>query len=168
MGSLIDFKTLSQNKNNEANSHLITWNNNLNTQEHSSKGGDHMDESTKHLIDRIDRDLRDHKQEVRDRDARLQSEMQERENRYREDLLEQEKRFRQESKEREERFMSAIEGMRTDLKSDFKEVKDEVSSNVKHVQSLVRQNFWGNISAILAILGISATICFTVWAALNG
>lgn len=45
----------------------------------AGRGDEHMDESTKIILDRIDKDIREHKQETRDRDARLQSEMQERE-----------------------------------------------------------------------------------------
>jgi phage host-nuclease inhibitor protein Gam len=122
-----------------------------------------MDDATKLLLDRIERDIREHKQETRDRDARLQSEFQERE-----------KRIHDESVEREQRILAAIGDIKNEistLKSDINQsvsaVKQDVSENTKHVQNLVRQNFWGNITTILAILGICATIGFTVWAALK-
>lgn len=41
-----------------------------------------MDESYKRLIDRLDQDIRDHKQEVRDRDLKLYHDMKEREERF--------------------------------------------------------------------------------------
>jgi len=44
-------------------------------------GDQSMDEGFKKLIDRLDQDMRDHKQEMRDRDARLHNEMMEREER---------------------------------------------------------------------------------------
>lgn len=115
-----------------------------------SKDGDHMDESTKLLLERMDQDIRDHKQEIRDRDARLQNEMQERERRLQEDL-----------RQREERMIAAM----GDLKNEIVSIRDEMKSNTSHIQNLVRQNFWGNIATVLAILGICVTIGLTVWAA---
>lgn len=87
--------------------------------------GDRVDENTKIILDRLDKDIRDHKQEVRDRETRLLTDAQEREQRYRNDLLEQQRLYREEAKEREERMMGAMNQMKTDLMEAFKDVKEE-------------------------------------------
>lgn len=81
-----------------------------------------MDEATKTILDRLDQDIRDHKQEVRERDSRILADAQEREKRYREEMLKQNHLFRQEAKEREERMLNNVQ----ELKNDFRATKNTV------------------------------------------
>jgi MoxR-like ATPase len=95
-----------------------------------SDGGEPMDESIKMLVDRMDKDLREHRQEIRDRDARLQSEFQERE-----------KRTHDEVKEREERIISSLA-----------EVKNESTSTKNTVIGLTISVILGVAAMVLAVV----------------
>lgn len=139
-------------------------------------GGDAMSNYDK-MIDRLDQDMRDHKQEMRDRDALLQSEMKEREERYRQDRKELEERFlgfiqkqSEEAKEREERMLNAIRELKTETKSELQDIKNSVDraeqridATAKHVHSMVTTNFWGRIATVVAILAVAISL----WAALK-
>jgi hypothetical protein len=106
------------------------------------RGGDgSMDDSSKLMIERLDRDSRE-------REERYHKDAQEREQRYRQEMLEQDRRSRQEAKEREERLMASIESLKTDLKQDFKDVKDESRTTRNTVIGL----------AISVIIGIAAIV----------
>ena len=136
------------------------------------EGGEKMDEGYKKLLDRQDQDIRDHKQEIAARDARLQNEMAEREARY-----------HKESAEREERIISAIKDLKLDvtksvtdtkelMKAELSEMKQSVirsegsiSDTEKHIQTMVTQNHWGRVATVVTILAICATIGATLWAA---
>lgn len=107
----------------------------------SGKGDEIVDDSTKILLERIDRDVRDHKQEVRDRDARLQMEFQERE-----------KRIYEETKEREERILKALDDVRKGLKDDFKEAKDEAKATKWSVLALAISTILGIAAMVIAVL----------------
>ncbi|WP_059043918.1 hypothetical protein [Paenibacillus rubinfantis] len=123
-----------------------------------------MDEVTRELISRLDKDIRDHKQEIRDRDAAQRSDAQEREARYREEMQEQNRIFRQEAKEREERMEKMVAGLSSeikDIRSEIKDIKSEVSQNTKHVQSLVTANIWGLVATIVAIAALVVTVILT-------
>lgn len=129
------------------------------------KGGAGMEDGYKKLIDRLDLDIRDHKQEIRDRDARLQSEMQERE-----------ERIHREAKEREERILNSITSLGTQLDNKINTLSSQINqieqsvirseeridSSVKHVQSMVSQNLWGRIATIVAIAGLTITIIISM------
>lgn len=131
--------------------------------------GDHMDESTKMFIERLERDSRE-------REERYHKDAQEREERYRQEIIEQDRRFRLEAKEREERFEKLILRISSDitetknsLKEDIKDVKDSVSraedkisSSTKHIQTLVTTNIWGLIATIVAIAALAVTIFFSL------
>lgn len=118
------------------------------SQNNLQSGGDNsMDESTKMLLERIERDSRE-------REERYHREAQEREERYRADMLEQDRRFRQDLKEREERMVSLVNGISTDIS----DVKTEFTETKKHVQSLVTTNIWGMIATVLAIVALAITI----------
>ncbi|MCY9513328.1 hypothetical protein [Paenibacillus apiarius] len=117
----------------------------------NESGGKNMDESTKMLIDRLDQDLRDHKQEVRDRDTKILTDAQEREQRYRTELVEQHKLFREEAKEREERMMSAMNEMKAELKESFKDVKDESKTTRNTVIALTISVILGVATMVLAV-----------------
>lgn len=123
--------------------------------------GDIMDDGYKKLLDRLDQDIRDHKQEIRDRDERLQSEMQERE-----------RRIHEEAKEREERILAAIQESNKRIEEKINDIKESVNraesridDTAKHVHSMVTSNFWGRVATIGAIIAICATVFATVWAA---
>jgi hypothetical protein len=125
------------------------------------KDGGHMDEGTKYLLDRLDKDFRDHKREVAERDARLQSEMQERE-----------QRIHQEAKEREERILSAIQESSRRMDNQLAEIKQSVNQaetriaettklaneTAKHVQTMVTTNLWGTVATIIGIIGLGIAI----------
>lgn len=114
----------------------------------SNQGGSgHMENVYQQLIDRLDQDIRDHKQEMRDRDARLQAEAHKREELY-----------RAESKEREERMIKAFD----ELKNDFKYVRDDVRDNSKHIRNLSITSIAAMITTIVAIAGIAITVYLTV------
>jgi len=89
------------------------------------QGDTNMDESTKMLLDRLDRDLREHRQEIRDRDARLQAEFQERE-----------QRIREETKEREERILRALQ----EIKQDMADFKSEIRQDIEDFKSEIRKD----------------------------
>ncbi|AQT83475.1 hypothetical protein ERICIV_02480 [Paenibacillus larvae subsp. larvae] len=132
-----------------------------------------MDELNKSLLERMERDIREHRQEVANRDSRLQAEMQEREKRIREDNKEREERIfkvldtiSSEVKQIRKDLHGEMKEMKSELNNEVRHIRNEISDNTKHVQSLVRQNQWGYITAVLAVLAICATISFTVWAAL--
>ncbi|WP_068505702.1 hypothetical protein [Paenibacillus kribbensis] len=129
--------------------------------ENHTEVGDNMDDSTKLLLERIERDSRE-------REARYHKDAQEREQRYREEILEQDRRWKQEAKEREERILNAIKenADRTEKKIDSVEeeirlIKTEVASSVKHSQSLVTTNMWGFIATIVAIVALTVTVFLT-------
>lgn len=132
-----------------------------------------MDDSTRALINRLDQDMRDHKQEIRDRDAALLSDAKERETRYRDEMKVQNDLFRKESQEREERMEKMIlslsseiktelNSFKTEIKDQLKEVKAESSQTTKHVQSLVTANTWGFIATVLAIVALACTLFFSL------
>lgn len=127
----------------------------------NGKEGDSMDESTNTLLNRLDKDMRDHKQEIRDRDASILSDARERELRYREEMKTQQELYLKESKEREERLERMIMGISSDLKDvkrdikeDMREIKSEMAQTTKHVQSMATTNKWGNVATIIALGGI--------------
>ncbi|MBH0174751.1 hypothetical protein IHV09_14380 [Fictibacillus sp. 23RED33] len=120
----------------------------------NQKGGKYMDDGYKKLIDRLDQDMRDHKQEIRDRDSRLQSEMQEREERTIRD-----------AKEREERILNSITILGNQLDSKMNQIEQSIQrsesridATATHVQAMVTQNFWGRIATVLAIAGIAIAL----------
>ncbi|MCM3272620.1 hypothetical protein [Paenibacillus elgii] len=78
-------------------------------------GGDRMDESTKMMIERLERDSR------------------EREERYHNDAQERERRYREENKEREDRIIGAIQ----EIKSDIKEMKNDYRAEFKSFQTSI-------------------------------
>lgn len=145
----------------------------------SSEGGaNNMSDNTfKYLLDRLDQDIRDHKQEVRDRDQRLQAEMAEREKRYRDEAKEREERIlsaikqqSEDAKAREERFLQVVNEIKTDTKSELENIKQSVNraeeridATAKHVHSMVTTNFWGRVATVLAILAVGVSL----WAALK-
>lgn len=123
--------------------------------------GDSMDDSTKTLFNRLDQDMRDHKQEMRDRDASILADAKERENRYREEVKTQNELFRKEAKEREERMGILIQGLsleikefKNEIKEDIKEVKSELNQSKQYIQSVAATNKWGNFATIIALGGI--------------
>lgn len=114
----------------------------------SKESGDDMDSGYQKLIDRLDQDMRDHKQEIRNRDSALLKDAQERENRYKQEMIEQNSRLREEAKEREERILNAI----NDLKSDFKDVKDESKTTRNTVIGLTVSVIIGVAAMVLAMV----------------
>ncbi|MEK3849946.1 MULTISPECIES: hypothetical protein [Paenibacillus] len=130
--------------------------------ENHTEVGDNMEDSTKLLLERIERDSRE-------REARYHKDAQEREQRYRDEMQEQDRRWKQEAKEREERILTAIrEGSeRTETKissveEEIRLIKSEVSSSVKHSQSLVTANIWGSIATVAAIVAMAITVFLAV------
>ncbi|PAD31882.1 hypothetical protein [Paenibacillus sp. 7523-1] len=109
--------------------------------------GDEMDESTKMMMERLERDSRE-------REERYHKDAQEREQRFRDEIKEQADLYRQEAKEREERIEKMING----LSSEIKEVRSEASQTTKHVQSMVTSNTWGFIATVLAIVALTVTL----------
>lgn len=110
--------------------------------------GDNMDDSTRTLLNRLDQDMRDHKQEMRDRDASILADAKERENRYREEMKAQDERWRQESKEREERIISAL----NDMKGDFNDIKEESRTTRNTVIGLTVSVILGVAAMVLAVI----------------
>ncbi|MNM22048.1 hypothetical protein D3C81_324170 [compost metagenome] len=106
-----------------------------------------MDESTKLLLERLERDSRE-------REERYHKDAQEREERYREQMLEQDRRFRQDMKEREERIESAVKG----ISDDIADLKQDFTESKKHIQNLVTANVWGMIATVLAIVALTITV----------
>lgn len=94
-----------------------------------------MDENVKMILERMDRDLREHRQEIRDRDMRLQAEFQERE-----------KRIHDEIKEREERFVQYLQ----EIKQNINEVKEDNRTTRNTVIALA-------ISVILGVAALAVT-----------
>ncbi|MCL6636717.1 MAG: hypothetical protein K6T26_02100 [Alicyclobacillus sp.] len=119
------------------------------------RGGDPMDEGYKRLIDRLDQDMRDHKQEMRDMHAV-----------YQRDAAEREARFREEAKEREDRILAEIRAMREETRGELAEMRKDMRETEQHVRSMVTQNFWGRIATVITILAICFTVASTVWAAI--
>ncbi|MCG7385132.1 hypothetical protein [Paenibacillus sp. ACRRY] len=118
-----------------------------------------MDDSTKVLLNRLDQDMRDHKQEIRDRDASILTDAKERENRYREELKAQDERWRQETKEREERILRAIEQGNESTEKRLAAIESEVSASVKHSQTMVTTNI---VAAIATFIGVAALVITTI------
>lgn len=115
----------------------------------ASQGGDgKMENVYEKLIDRLDQDIRDHKQEIRDRDAKWQAE-----------ILKREEFYRSESKEREQRIIKAFD----DLKNDFKDVKNDVRESSKHIRNLSITSIVAMITTIAAIAGIAITVYFSTF-----
>ncbi|WP_226000876.1 hypothetical protein [Paenibacillus sp. BJ-4] len=117
------------------------------TTENNAEAGDNMDDSTKLLLERIERDSRE-------REARYHKDAQEREQRYREEMKEQDRRLRQEANEREERILNAIAEVKTDLKQDFQDVKDESRTTRNTVIALT-------VAIIIGIAGMVITVVLT-------
>lgn len=120
-----------------------------------------MDDSTKTILNRLDQDIRDHKQEMRDRETIILNDARERENRYREEIKAQNELFRLEAKEREERMEKMIQGITSEIKDfkseiseDIKDVKSELQQSKQHIQSMATTNKWGNVATIIALGGI--------------
>ena len=111
-------------------------------------GAGEMENVYQKLIDRLDQDIRDHKQEVRDRDAKWQAE-----------ILKREEFYRSESKEREQRIIKAFD----DLKNDFKDVKNDVRESSKHIRNLSITSIVAMITTIAAIAGIAITVYFSTF-----
>lgn len=108
----------------------------------SNESGDNrMDEATKMILERLERDSRE-------REERYHADAAEREKRYREEMLEQDRRNRQEAKEREERILNSILEMKQDIKSDFNEVKSDVRASRNTLITL----------AVATILGVAAMV----------
>lgn len=118
----------------------------------ATRKGEEMDDSAKTLLNRLDQDIRDHKQEMRDRDASILADAKERENRYRDEMKAQDERWRQESKEREERLMSAINDMKNDLRSDFQDVKEESRTTRNTVIALTVSIILGIAAMVIAVV----------------
>ncbi|WP_366294493.1 hypothetical protein [Paenibacillus sp. AN1007] len=122
------------------------------------RGGVRMDDGTKMILERMDKDSRE-------REARYHNDAKERESRYKAEMIEQDKRWRDEMKEREERILNAIkEGSErtekkiTAIEDEVKQIKSDVSSSVQHTQQLVTANKWGSIGTIAAIVALSITV----------
>jgi len=125
------------------------------------EGGNHMDEATKTILERLDKDIRDHKQEVRERDAKIIADAQEREQRYRE-----------EAKEREERMLHIVQEMKSDMKdlkaemkSDLQSFKTEMKSDIQDIKEECRST--RNTVLVLTlsvILGVAAMVLAIVFA----
>ncbi|PYE47552.1 hypothetical protein HUB98_08955 [Paenibacillus barcinonensis] len=111
------------------------------------KKGDSMDESTKMMLERLERDSRE-------REERYHKDAQEREQRFRDEVKEQADLYRTEAKEREERIEKMINGLSTEIK----EIRSEASQTTKHVQSMVTSNTWGFIATVLAIVALAVTL----------
>lgn len=107
--------------------------------------GNHMDEATKTIFDRLDKDIRDHKQEVRERDARILADAQERE-----------KRYREEAKEREERMIGVIREMKVDINTKLTSIEAKVDSTYKYISNMT----------IAVIIGIAAIVITAIIAVL--
>lgn len=110
------------------------------------------EEYMQRMLDRLDQDMRDHKQEMRDRDARLQADAQEREARYRTESKEREDRYRAEMKEREDRLIKTIDdGFKT--QKEILETKlDTMDVKIDHIerQTDIRR-FWVSVIATVVI-----------------
>ncbi|WHX37432.1 hypothetical protein QNH38_08295 [Paenibacillus polymyxa] len=117
------------------------------TKENKTEAGDNMEDSTKLLLERIERDSRE-------REARYHKDAQEREQRYRDEMQEQDRRLRQEAKEREERILNAIVEVKTDLKQEFQDVKDESRTTRNTVIALT-------VAIIIGIAGMVITVVLT-------
>lgn len=102
--------------------------------QNTANGSEHMDDNTRVMLEQLKEDMREHKQEIRDRDARLQLEMQEREERYRQDSKEREERIRRESIEREERFIKHVEGLFNSQKEVLDLKLNKVDENISRIQ----------------------------------
>ncbi|MGF9911230.1 hypothetical protein ABEX47_13130 [Paenibacillus ehimensis] len=105
------------------------------------EGGDRMDESTRMIIERLERDSR------------------EREERYHKDAQERERRYREENKEREERITNMIADLKTEIKSDFKnfdnkldKIETKVDSTYKHISAITIATIVGIGACVVAII----------------
>lgn len=127
----------------------------------SDEGGvNNMSDNTfKYLLDRLDQDIRDHKQEIRDRDARLQAEMQEREERNREDrkLLEDRiialiQKQTEEAKEREYRILKAVD----DIQQTVLRSEDRIDSAAKHIENVKIANTQKILTWVAIVVAVAA------------
>lgn len=98
------------------------------------EGGDRVDEATKTILERLDKDIRDHRQELRERDSSTLADTQERE-----------KRYQKEAKEREERMTNLVQEIKADLKdfkteikADLKGLKTEIEADLKDFETEVK------------------------------
>ncbi|OMF50897.1 hypothetical protein [Paenibacillus peoriae] len=147
------------------------------TTENKTEAGDNMEDSTKLLLERIERDSRE-------REARYHKDAQEREQRYRDEIQEQDRRLRQEAKEREDRIVKQIAdlmasqqqsidhkleliGQKMDsLVSESTQTKNEmvnVTSRIDTLQGRVDSSRYFMIGTVVAILLGIAGIVYANW-----
>ncbi|MFE4568816.1 hypothetical protein [Paenibacillus chitinolyticus] len=106
-------------------------------------GGDTMDDGTKMMLERLERDSR------------------EREERYHNDSKERESRYHDEAKEREERITKLVEGLRTDIKAEFKtfssqldKMETKVDNTYKHISAITISTIVGIAACVIAVVGV--------------
>lgn len=141
--------------------------------------GRNMDDRYDMLINRLDQDIRDHKQELRDRDSLIQREMQERELRYREEMTSMEARHQKKSEEIQDLFIEVTKEIKTELinqrtsinrvlsgyQTTLENIEKRMIDSEQNVRSMLNQNTWGRIGIIIAIITICVTVGATAWAA---
>lgn len=129
----------------------------------SEQGGTHnMEEGYKRLLDRLDQDIRDHRKEIAERDARLQAEMREREARLHAEMREREERIikvLEESlagqKEVLDLKMGAIETRINHINEEIGHLRSEMSAltqRVDNVHSRVDQLKYFIIGSLITML----------------
>lgn len=129
-----------------------------------------MDEGYKRLIDRLDQDIRDHKQEIRDRDARLQADAEQRENRYHDEAKEREERLIRLYDESLRRIDDQFNKHQKLIESKMETIDaklDNVSGKIEHVQKQVdsiheKNRFWINL--VIPVLAAIIVGLLTTWA----
>jgi hypothetical protein len=125
---------------------------------HKESGERSMDEGTKMMLERLERDSR------------------EREQRYHADAQEREKRYRDESKEIEERIAKLIGDLRDDVKSEFKafeakldkidqsvdakldKIETRVDNTYKHITAITISTIVGIGACVLAVAAVGITV----------
>lgn len=99
------------------------------------------------LIDRLDQDMRDHKQEMRDRDAQYQRDAQEREKRYREEM-----------KDRMDTITNIVSDSEKRIENRMDRMESRLDGIEDHTRSLVNTNFWQGIATIIGIAAIAVAV----------
>lgn len=111
-------------------------------------GASRMDETSRVLFERMDRDIRDFKKEAAEREERARKDAKERE-----DLA------RAEAKEREERMMSILSEMKSDFRNDLSDMRADINSKLSDIKSDTRASKNTLITlSVTTILGVAAMV----------
>jgi len=128
----------------------------------TNEGDNYMADYYKALIDRLDQDIRDHKQEMRDREAMYKADAKEREERHIKLLDEKFNAIDEKIRSQNELFQKQFEHINSHL-LDIKNEMANVTSRVDTIQTRVDNVKWWILGSLITLLLGIAGIVYANW-----